>query len=130
MSKTAQQLATHPVIVNAVKEILLPYCKRIKLGTCSRICKFPKRHIEGKAVPPQPLHRDDGMYAAADWPYAPGFKPQFLVSVMWACTDFSKENGATFVVPGSHRWLPDPTGKRPAPRLDIKDRFGIFTKYG
>eukprot|EP00746_Dinoflagellata_sp_MGD_P152775 gnl/MRDRNA2_/MRDRNA2_83873_c0_seq6.p1 gnl/MRDRNA2_/MRDRNA2_83873_c0~~gnl/MRDRNA2_/MRDRNA2_83873_c0_seq6.p1 ORF type:complete len:367 (-),score=83.82 gnl/MRDRNA2_/MRDRNA2_83873_c0_seq6:404-1504(-) len=127
MSKTAQQLATHPVILDAAKEILLPYCKRIKLGTCSRICKFPKRTIDGKAVPPQQLHRDDTMFSASDWPYAPGFKPEFLVSVMWACTDFTKENGATFVVPGSHRWQPDPTGKRPAPEGSYKDQAGSLT---
>lgn len=115
MSKTAQQLATHPVILNAVRELLLPYCKRIKLGTCSRICKFPKRTIDGKAAPPQVLHRDDQMYAGSDWPYAPGFRPEFLVGVMWALTDFTKENGATNIVPGSHRWPTDPSGRRPAP---------------
>eukprot|EP00746_Dinoflagellata_sp_MGD_P152770 gnl/MRDRNA2_/MRDRNA2_83873_c0_seq1.p1 gnl/MRDRNA2_/MRDRNA2_83873_c0~~gnl/MRDRNA2_/MRDRNA2_83873_c0_seq1.p1 ORF type:complete len:368 (-),score=74.81 gnl/MRDRNA2_/MRDRNA2_83873_c0_seq1:404-1507(-) len=113
MSKTLQKLAVHPVIVNTAKEILLPYCKRIKLGTCSRICKFPNRTIDAKPVPPQPLHRDDQMFAASDWPHSPGFKPQFVISVMWACTDFTKENGATNIVPGSHKWQPDDKGKRP-----------------
>lgn len=33
---------------------------------------------------------------------------------MWAATDFTKQNGATNVVPGSHLWALGPDGKRPA----------------
>jgi ectoine hydroxylase-related dioxygenase (phytanoyl-CoA dioxygenase family) len=29
---------------------------------------------------------------------------EFMVNAMWAYTEFTKENGATIVVPGSHRW--------------------------
>jgi ectoine hydroxylase-related dioxygenase (phytanoyl-CoA dioxygenase family) len=45
----------------------------------------------------QPLHSDDGSY---------GFvrpSPTLIVVAMWALTDFTLANGATHVVPGSHR---------------------------
>ena len=50
----------------------------------------------------QVLHREDNIYQ----PFV-GYLPdmrEFLVSVMWAGTDFTLDNGATRVVPGSHRW--------------------------
>lgn len=45
----------------------------------------------------QPLHSDDGSY---------GFlrpAPTYIVVAIWALSDFTKENGGTHVVPGSHR---------------------------
>ena len=47
------------------------------------------------------LHRDDYQFAASDWPYTDGFRPEFLVGVMWAANEFTAANGATNVVPGS-----------------------------
>lgn len=47
------------------------------------------------------LHRDDYQFAASDWPYTAGFRPEFLVGVMWAANEFTAANGATNVVPGS-----------------------------
>ena len=45
----------------------------------------------------QPLHSDDGSYGFA----RPA--PTSIVVAMWALTDFTRENGGTHVVPGSHR---------------------------
>lgn len=93
-SVVAQELATCPVVVGAVNSVLGAYCRRVVLGTCSAI------DVVGPAAgeissPAQALHRDDTM-----WP-AQGEK---CVTVMWAVTDFTATNGATRVVPGSHRW--------------------------
>lgn len=45
----------------------------------------------------QPLHSDDGSYGF------PRPAPTSIVVAMWALTDFTKENGGTHVVPGTHR---------------------------
>ena len=50
----------------------------------------------------QVLHRDDAIYPLP-WPHG-----EVVVNTMWAFDDFTVENGATRVVPGSHRW---PTGE-------------------
>ncbi len=50
----------------------------------------------------QPLHRDDGIYPLPDP------KPELVVNTMWALDDFTEANGATRVVPGSHRWSGPP----------------------
>ena len=45
----------------------------------------------------QPLHCDDGSYGF------PRPSPRMIVVAIWALTDFTRENGGTHVVPGSHR---------------------------
>jgi len=56
-------------------------------------------------------------YWHADWPYnatnashIPSPYPDALLHLasIWMLTDFSEENGGTFIVPGSHRWLNNP----------------------
>jgi len=44
------------------------------------------------------LHRDQSVY-----PLPPDFPP-VVVNTMWALDDFTEANGATRLVPGSHRW--------------------------
>lgn len=58
--------------------------------------------IIGPGSPGQALHRDAG-----NWPIvlATGRDgPEATLSIMLALTDFTEDNGATQVVPGSHRW--------------------------
>ena len=43
-------------------------------------------------------HHDDGIYPLP-WPHA-----DVILNTMWAMDDFTRENGATFLFPGSHRW--------------------------
>ena len=50
----------------------------------------------------QPLHREmDGFYPFFGHDPA---QPVCVLGVMWALTDFTLENGATRIVPGSHLW--------------------------
>ena len=53
----------------------------------------------GPGSQPQPIHRDQ--WAFDMFPFPQGFDSTF--STMWALTDFTEANGATRVVPGSHR---------------------------
>jgi ectoine hydroxylase-related dioxygenase (phytanoyl-CoA dioxygenase family) len=46
----------------------------------------------------QPWHTDDG-YVHVEMPH-----PSFGISAFWALTDTNKDNGATEVLPGSHKW--------------------------
>lgn len=48
----------------------------------------------------QGLHRDDIVYPLS-WPH-----PQVVLNTMWALDDFTEENGATLIVPGSHTSSP------------------------
>lgn len=53
----------------------------------------------GPGETPQMLHRDE-----LNWPEAAGADHQLTVTAIFALTDFTSENGATVVVPGSHKW--------------------------
>ena len=91
-SKTCQDLALDPLINNMVDNFLEPHCENYQLHFTSAIQIGP-----GESS--QILHRDRGLWGG----YIPRrIETQF--STVWAITDFTKENGATQVVPGSHKW--------------------------
>ena len=50
----------------------------------------------------QPMHRDSAQYSYLD-ATLPRAHP-LQISVVWAITEFTAKNGATLVIPGSHRW--------------------------
>ena len=58
----------------------------------------------GPGESPQPIHRDDWLYA--NFPFPLGYTG--IIQSMWALTPFTKENGATLYVPESHK-LPELT---------------------
>jgi ectoine hydroxylase-related dioxygenase (phytanoyl-CoA dioxygenase family) len=58
----------------------------------------------------QTVHNDGTIYEPM-LPRSPG-GPHYLLIFMWAVTDFTQENGATRVIPGSHLW---PAGRQPTP---------------
>lgn len=53
----------------------------------------------GPGETPQLLHRDE-----LNWPEAAGREHEITITAIFALTDFTKENGATVIAPGSHRW--------------------------
>lgn len=90
-SATAVELIGHPRLLEVADAVLLPHCITYRIGSTTGIEIWP-----GEA--PQFLHRDDGIYPIR----MPGIEWQ--ISANWALTDFTLENGATCVIPGSHRW--------------------------
>ncbi len=59
----------------------------------------------GPGETPQMLHRDE-----LNWPEAAGRDHEITITAIFALTDFTEENGATVIAPGSHKWpgeMPD-----------------------
>jgi len=99
-SKTCQDLALDPLINQMADSFLGPHCESYQLHFTSAIQIGP-----GESS--QILHRDRGVWGG----YIPR-KIETQFSTVWAINDFTKENGATQVVPGSHKWHKD---KQPLP---------------
>jgi len=79
-------------ILAAAQAFLAPYCNRIQLHLTQLIRILPGQEA-------QPLHRDRLAWGG----FLPAsVEPQF--NTIWALTDFTAENGATRVIPGSQRW--------------------------
>ncbi|MEM7252062.1 MAG: phytanoyl-CoA dioxygenase family protein [Pseudomonadota bacterium] len=98
-STHVQALLLHPVVIAAVDTVLLPHCVRYRLHYSGLIQLEPGERA-------QVLHRDTGIFPIAN----PA--PPLTVATMWAMSDFTIENGATQLVPGSHLWADDRQPKR------------------
>ncbi|TDQ78424.1 ectoine hydroxylase-related dioxygenase (phytanoyl-CoA dioxygenase family) [Dongia mobilis] len=91
-SAMAGEIATHPKILELCDRVLLPQCTRYRLSV-SQVISI------GASETVQHMHRDDAL-----WPFEHPVKNHRLIHCIWAVTDFSAENGATRVAPGSHLW--------------------------
>ncbi len=88
------RLAIHPLLLGVLDGLLGHY----QLSA-------PVAIDIGPGNPAQGLHRDDSVYPLP-WPHPPA-----VLNTMWALDDFTEANGATRLIPGSHRWpdgLPPP----------------------
>ncbi len=93
-TRSLDALAVHDVVLGVLDRILGHY----QLSAPTGISIGP-----GESA--QPLHPDDAIYPL------PRPHPEVVVNVMWPLQDFTSTNGATRIVPGSHRW----TDERPGP---------------
>ncbi|HEX7356071.1 MAG TPA: phytanoyl-CoA dioxygenase family protein, partial [Mycobacteriales bacterium] len=86
-------LATHPLLLGVLDRVLGHYQLSAPVGISI-----------GPGEAAQVLHRDQSIY-----PLPLDFPP-VVVNTMWAFDDFTEANGATRVIPGSHRWghAPEP----------------------
>jgi ectoine hydroxylase-related dioxygenase (phytanoyl-CoA dioxygenase family) len=89
------ELVEHPAVLAIVDEVLAP---NYLLSANLAIKLYP-----GETR--QRLHFDDGFYRV------PRPRPAFGVSAIWAIDDFTVDNGATELIPESHRWGPDAPGE-------------------
>jgi hypothetical protein len=90
-------LTLHPLVLGALEQVLGPH---FQLSGPTGI-EIAPGEVE------QILHRDEDIYPV------PRPHPQLVTNVMWAFDDFTKANGATRLVPGSHHSIEQPPDDAP-----------------
>ena len=98
-SRAYRTLVTHPLVMAVCDAMLLPNCASYQL--CATAILVPDPGSKAQA-----LHREDQLWNL------PSPHPVIEVAGMWAITDFTKENGATHLVPGSNLWWDDRTPRK------------------
>jgi ectoine hydroxylase-related dioxygenase (phytanoyl-CoA dioxygenase family) len=103
-SPACQSMAIHPSILGVMDHFLRKGCREYHLNLTQAI-------RIGPGEPAQVIHRDDLMFNFVH--------PEFeaMINTMWAVDDFTAENGATHVVPGSHRW---PLDRQAQPNEEVQ----------
>lgn len=87
-----RRVAAHPALLPVLRGVLGPDMLLSTMGTA----------VIEPGEPAQPLHRDDELYGLA-MPHR-----HLVCNTMWALTDFTEENGATRIVPDTHRLQASP----------------------
>lgn len=85
----------HPSLLTAADAVIGPNCADYSLNVAQLMMREP-------GAERQWIHRDQEV-----WSFLPTPHKEVELSSVVALTDFTSTNGATVVVPGSHRWDPD-----------------------
>ena len=88
----ATEVMVHPLYLGVCDAILRPSCARYQLNLGHLLARGP-------GAEPQYLHRDEDV-----WNLVPRPHPELQLASLVALIDFTVENGATRIAPGSHRW--------------------------
>ena len=91
-SSAARELVMHPTILDSTKQLLH--------GAANFHLHLTQIISIGPGETAQPIHRDQ--WAFDFFPFPNGYEVQ--CNTLWAMTDFTEENGATRVIPGSHQF--------------------------
>ncbi len=92
-SPTFEQILLQQMMIDVCDHVLLPSCDDYWMNTGQMM-------IIGPGESDQMWHRDAGNWMTLCTPTS----PEVTVSCMYALGDFTADNGATRVVPGSHLW--------------------------
>jgi ectoine hydroxylase-related dioxygenase (phytanoyl-CoA dioxygenase family) len=88
----ATAVMCHPLLLALCDSVLLPSCARYQLNLGHLLQRGP-------GADEQLLHRDEAV-----WSDVPKPPPELQLATVIAFVDFTRDNGCTRVVPGSHRW--------------------------
>src|SRR5262245_35983363 len=88
----ATEVMCHPTLLALADALLLPACAEYVLNLGHIIDRGP-------GAVQQLIHRDELV-----WVHVPRPAPTLQLASMIALSEFTAENGATLLVPGSHRW--------------------------
>ena len=89
----AEQLVPHPISTGVCDRFLLPN------GEFGYQLHVTAALEVGPGAREQVLHREEDSFT-----FFPVPRPNLIVASMWAISDFRSDNGATLIVPGSHKW--------------------------
>jgi hypothetical protein len=90
-SKPCETMALHPTVLAVMDHFLLTHCSGYQINLAQLIAIGPAERR-------QVTHADDSMFPFVNASF------QAMLNVMWAVDDFTAANGATQLVPGSHKW--------------------------
>jgi ectoine hydroxylase-related dioxygenase (phytanoyl-CoA dioxygenase family) len=96
----ATDVLCHPLLLGVCDVVLGPSCARYQMNVAQVLDRGP-------GADGQMLHRDEAV-----WVHMPRPHPQLEVASVIALVDFTADNGATRIVPGSHDW---PLARQPEP---------------
>ena len=88
----AEEVLVHPLLLELCDAVLGPACARYQLNLAHVLDRGPGAEA-------QFLHRDELV-----WVHMPKPHPELQLAAVIALVDFTRENGATLLAPGSHRW--------------------------
>jgi hypothetical protein len=88
----ATEVMCHPLLLALCDRVLLPSCARYQLNLGHLLQRGP-------GADEQWLHRDEAVWSDLTHPH-----PEVQLASVIAFVDFTRDNGATRIVPGSHRW--------------------------
>jgi len=98
-SLIAQEMATNDIVLSIAEHVLSQNCDSFQINLTQGIRINPNEKA-------QILHPDSAMFPI------PNKQFEFQVNAIWAYDEFTKENGGTRIVPGSHKWQ---EGRIPTP---------------